>query len=165
MGMKRRTSLAIAVVGLLGLMAIAGPVSAANKGVKMGEANERYFFSPTTQYVNVGATVTWTNGTDVTHTVTSDSGGELDSGDVADAATFDHTFAAEGTFAYHCTVHPYMKAKVVVLAAGAALPATDTSVGTGQGSGSGDGTLLIVLLAGLAFGGLAIRRFRPAGEA
>ena len=162
--MKRRTVLAIAFVGLLGLLAIVGPVSAANKGVKIGEANNRYFFAPKTQYVNVGDTVTWTNGTDTAHTVTSDSGSELDAGQLAAAATFEHTFAAEGTFAYHCEIHDYMKAKVVVLAAGAALPATDTGIGTAGSSGSNDSSLLIMLLAGLAVGGLAIRRFRPVTE-
>lgn len=165
--MKRRTSLAITVVGVLGLLVLVGPVSADNRGVKMGEANERYFFAPQTQYANVGDTVTWTNGTDVAHTVTSDSGTELASDSLADSATFDHTFTAEGTFAYHCTIHPYMTGKVVVLAAGAALPATDTSArpASNRPSGLPEGDLLIVLLGGLAAGSLAIRRFRPAPEA
>ncbi len=163
--MKRRTALAIGFVGLLGLLAIVGPVSAANRGVNIGEANERYFFSPKTLYVDVGDTVTWTNGTDKAHTVTSDSGGELDSSQLAASATFEHVFAAEGTFAYHCTIHPYATAKVVVLAAGAALPATDTSVGAAGRSGSDNSSLLIMLLAGLAGGGLAIRRFRPVTKA
>ena len=39
--------------------------------------------------------------------------------------TFSHTFSTIGTFAYHCTIHTYMKGIVVVLAAGATLPATD----------------------------------------
>ena len=163
--MKRRTALAIGFVGLLGLLAIVGPVSAANKGAKIGEANERYYFSPKTLYVNVGDTVTWTNGTDKAHTVTSDSGGELDSSQLAASATFEHVFTAEGTFAYHCTIHPYATAKVVVLAAGAALPATDTNGGPAGRSGSDDNGILIMLLAGLAVGGLAIRRFRPVTEA
>ena len=162
--MKRRTSLAIAFVGLLGLLAMVGPVSAANRSVKMGEANERYFFAPKTQYVNVGDTVTWTNGTDKAHTVTSDSGSELDSGQLADSATFPHTFSVEGTFAYHCTIHPYMTAKVVVLAAGAALPATDTSSAAPSGSHRSGNRLPFLLLAGLAVGGLAIRRVRKVIE-
>ena len=162
--MKRRTSAAIAVVAVLGLLALVGPVSAAGRGVKMGEANERYFFSPGTQYANVGDTVTWTNGTDVAHTVTSDAGSELASGDIGDGATFDHAFSAEGTFAYHCTIHPYMTGKIVVLAAGAALPSTDTAERSPSSSPSGNGAL-IVLLAGLAAGWLSIRRFRPVAEA
>ena len=161
--MKRRTSLAIAVVGMLGLLALAGPVSAASHGVKMGEANERYFFAPQTQYANVGDTVTWTNGTDVAHTVTSDSGSELASDSIGDGATFDHTFTAEGTFAYHCTIHPYMTGKIVVLAAGAALPSTDTD-GRSDPSSPDIAGLLALLLAGLAVGILSIRRFRPVAE-
>lgn len=161
--MKRHTSGVIAATVLLGLLAITGTVNAANRGVKIGEANDRYFFGPATQYANVGDTVTWTNGTDAPHTVTSDSGGELASGSLAAGATFDHTFAAEGTFTYHCKIHSYMTAKIVVLAAGAALPNTDTA--GRPASGSNDPWLLIAVLAGLAAGGLAIRRFRPAFEA
>jgi plastocyanin len=162
--MKLRTSLPIAVVAVLGLLALVGPVSAANRGVKMGEANERYFFAPQAEFANVGDTVTWTNGTDVAHTVTSDSGSELASGSLADGATFDHTFTATGTFTYHCTVHPYMTGKIVVLAAGAALPATDTAAATGGRPGMPGDLLAMVVLAGLAAGGVAIRRFRPAPE-
>jgi plastocyanin len=158
--MQRRISLMIAVVGILGLFALAGPASAANRGVRIGEADERYFFGPQTQYANVGETVTWTNGTDAPHTVTSDSGSELASGNLADGDTFDHTFAAEGTFAYHCTIHSYMKGKIIVLAAGATLPGTDTTDTTGGRSSSTNAALVIVLLAGLAAGGLAIRRLR-----
>lgn len=164
--MKRRTSLAIALTGLLGLLVLVGPVSAAGRGVKMGEASERYFFAPQTQYANVGDTVTWTNGTDVAHTVTSDSGSELASDSIGDGATFDHTFTAEGTFAYHCTIHPYMTGKIVVLAAGAALPATDTAGRSDDSNPAETGLLIVVLagLAGIAGGAFAVRRFSPAPE-
>src|SRR5436190_24131500 len=160
--MKGRTSLVLAV-GLAALFALVGTVSAANRGVRIGEANERYFFGPQTQYANVGDTVTWTNGTDAPHTVTSDSGSELASGNLAADATFDHTFSAEGTFAYHCTIHDYMKGKVIVLAAGAALPATDSAPISGGQSGSSDTPLAVLLLVGLGVGGLATRRFRQTG--
>ncbi|HEY6012505.1 MAG TPA: plastocyanin/azurin family copper-binding protein [Candidatus Limnocylindrales bacterium] len=165
--MTRRTSLAIALVGMLGLLVLAGPVSAAGRGVKMGEANERYFFAPQTQYANVGDTVTWTNGTDVAHTVTSDSGSELASDSIGDGATFEHTFSAEGTFTYHCTIHPYMTGKITVLAAGAALPATDASGPSRSSDPDGSGPLVVLLagLAGVVAAGFAIRRSRPADEA
>ena len=165
--MTRRTSMAMALVGVFALLVLVGPVSAANRGVRMGEANERYFFAPQTQYANVGDTVTWTNGTDVAHTVTSDSGSELASDNIGDGATFDHTFSAEGTFAYHCTIHPYMTGKIVVLAVGAAPPATDTSASLGSGSPEAPGLPIVLLagMAGIAAGGLAIRRFRQVHEA
>ena len=48
-----------AVGGLLGLLMVAGPVaSGSTAGVQIGEANNRYQFSPATAYVNVGGTVT-----------------------------------------------------------------------------------------------------------
>ena len=150
------------LLGLVGLLAAAGSVAAAGQTVNMGEANERYFFAPATTFVNVGGAVTWTNGTDKPHTVTSDSGSELDSGTVEASKTFSHSFSAVGTFSYHCTIHPYMVAKVVVIAAGVTPPPTDTLQGT---SGTADGAPIgpvLLILAGLGSAALALRRFRPA---
>lgn len=145
---------------MFGLVAgtIAGPVSAAGASVKMGESNEKYFFSPATAYVNVGGTVTWTNGTDVPHTVTSDNGSELSSENLAENATFSHTFAAAGTFSYHCTIHPYMTATVVVLAAGVTPPPTDTLADGTSRSGAPLGGLVLILILGLAGASLFLRR-------
>ena len=159
--MNRRRSVVTALAGLFGLLMVAGPVLAANGSVSIGETNERYHFAPTTVYVNVGESVTWTNGTDAPHTVTSDSGTELASGNLAANATFDHTFSAAGTFAYHCTIHPYMKASVVVLAAGVTPPATETAAGTATANEPGSLGIVLLVLTGLAAGGLALRRFRP----
>ena len=72
-----------------------------------------FTFSPSTITVPKGATVTWTNMDDVAHTVTSDDG-KFDSGSVTKGQTYSHTFTEAGTFAYHCTPHPNMKASVVV---------------------------------------------------
>lgn len=158
--MNRRASLVVALMGLLGLLLIAGPVLAANGAVSIKESDERYSFNPGTVYVNVGESVTWTNGTDAPHTVTSDSGDELASDQLAEDATYDHTFSATGTFAYHCTIHAYMKGSVVVLAAGVTPPATDTApASTGPAEPTSLGIVLLVL-AGLGGGGLALRRFR-----
>lgn len=77
-----------------------------------------YKFSPGTMTVKVGTTVTWTNGTQAPHTVTSDSGdpasfnGSLDS----NGSTFSFTFTQPGTYNYHCSVHPYMTATITVTA-------------------------------------------------
>jgi plastocyanin len=161
--MPRRTALAFAVIGAVALLALVGPVSAANRGVRIGEADERYFFGPQTQYANVGDTVTWTNGTDAPHTVTSDTGDELASDNLDENAIFEHTFSAEGTFAYHCRIHAYMTGKIVVLAAGAALPATDTAGQSAPPSSDNTG-LLVMLLAGAA-GVLSIRRLRAVAAA
>ena len=40
--------------------------------------------------------------------------GQFDSGDLFDGGRFSHTFAATGTYAYHCTVHRGMLGEVEV---------------------------------------------------
>lgn len=70
-------------------------------------------FSAGSLKVAAGTTVTWTNNDNVTHTVTADDG-SFDSGNIAAGGIFKHTFSTAGTFNYHCTIHPGMKASVVV---------------------------------------------------
>jgi plastocyanin len=70
-------------------------------------------YIPQTLTVSIGTTVTWTNNDSVTHTVTSDDN-LFDSGNLAKGATFSHTFEQKGTFNYHCTIHPFMTAKIIV---------------------------------------------------
>ena len=78
------------------------------------------FFVPDTLTVSKGTTVSWTNGDSTLHTVTSgspeagNSGTEFDSSYLAAGKTFQHPFNTAGTFDYYCTLHPYMKGKVVV---------------------------------------------------
>ncbi|MGO9206964.1 MAG: plastocyanin/azurin family copper-binding protein [Candidatus Limnocylindrales bacterium] len=83
-------------------------------------------FTPASLTVTVGTTVTWTNTGTVSHTVTADDG-SFDSGTLASGATYKHTFSKAGTYAYHCSIHPSMVARVVY--ATAARP-TRTAVGT-----------------------------------
>ena len=75
-------------------------------------------FVPATITIKVGTTVTWTNNTSAPHTVTSDDGKTFDSGVNtpigANGGTFSFTFTKAGTFTYHCQIHPFMKATVIV---------------------------------------------------
>jgi plastocyanin len=71
-------------------------------------------FSPTSITVKKGATVTWTNNDSTAHTVTSDSGSELNSDNLEQGESYSHTFNTVGTFAYHCSIHTNMTAKVTV---------------------------------------------------
>jgi plastocyanin len=161
--MGNRRSVGVAVVGALaGLLILIGSVGAASTArVKIGETSGKYHFSPTTAFVNVGGTVTWTNGSDAPHTVTSDSGSELASATLNAGKTFSHTFAATGTFSYHCTIHTYMVGKVVVLAAGVTAPPTDTAMTAATASPEPNVGLPVALfLVGLSGGVLALRRFR-----
>jgi plastocyanin len=74
-----------------------------------------FAFVPATVHVKAGGSVAWVNcePTAITHTSTSDGAG-WDSGLVAPSQDFVHTFSAAGTFPYHCSVHPSMKATIIV---------------------------------------------------
>ena len=71
-------------------------------------------FSPAELTIKVGDTITWTNRDSASHTVTSDSGTEISSDSLSNGQTYSYTFNTAGTFEYHCTIHPSMKAKIIV---------------------------------------------------
>jgi len=60
-----------------------------------------------------GTTVVWENRDAVAHTSTSDEG-RWDSGLIEGGRSWARTFGESGTFAYHCTPHPFMKAVIIV---------------------------------------------------
>jgi plastocyanin len=74
---------------------------------------DNFTFKPDTMTVPVGTTVVWENDDDIVHTVVSLDGTfrsqALDTED-----KFSFTFDKIGTFEYFCSLHPYMKAKIVV---------------------------------------------------
>jgi plastocyanin len=72
-----------------------------------------FAFSAATLKIAAGTTVKWTNNDAVPHTVTADDG-SFDSGTMAPGSTYSKTFTTPGTYAYHCSVHPSMKASVDV---------------------------------------------------
>ncbi len=72
-----------------------------------------FAFGPSSVTVAKNTTITWQNKDNVAHTATADDGA-WDTGSIAPGASKAITFATVGTFAYHCTVHPMMKAMVVV---------------------------------------------------
>ena len=63
--------------------------------------------------ISRGTTIIWENRDAVAHTSTSDDAA-WDSGLIEGGRSWSHTFGVAGTFAYHCTPHPFMKAVVVV---------------------------------------------------
>ncbi|MCX5339549.1 cupredoxin domain-containing protein [Streptomyces atratus] len=77
---------------------------------------KNFAFSPAKLKVKVGTKVTWTNTDPDTHTVTSKqgSGGPLKSAGLATNATYSYTFTKPGTYAYYCSIHPFMTATVEV---------------------------------------------------
>jgi plastocyanin len=74
-----------------------------------------FTFAPAALTVKVGTTVTWTNKDGDAHTVTSQgSGGPLKSAALDTGGTYSFTFTTPGTYAYLCTIHPFMTATVTV---------------------------------------------------
>ncbi len=77
------------------------------------EVSGQYAFRPATITVKVGTAVTWANNTDAPHTVTSDHRSLFDK-NLPTGKTVTITSTHPGTYAYHCTYHPYMHGKIVV---------------------------------------------------
>ena len=83
--------------------AITTPVATVT--VKIVEKNEKYSFQPGTLNIKVGTQVIWTNTSDASHTVTSDTGAFNTASPIAKGQTFMFLFTQAGTFKYHCMIH------------------------------------------------------------
>ena len=76
---------------------------------------------------------TWVNNGNTQHTATA-SNGSFYTGTLKKGQSASHTFSSAGTFAYVCTIHPFMKGTVVVAAA------AGTSAPKSSGSAPSSGT-------------------------
>lgn len=89
--------------------------TSATSTAKEVEVDIRSFaYSPAALTVERGTKVTWTNYDTAPHTVTSVSGTLLDSPRLAKGESFSFIFNSAGAFDYYCTIHPNMKASVIV---------------------------------------------------
>jgi len=75
---------------------------------------QMFAYAPQTVMLPVGSTVTWTNEDVAPHTITSDSGTELNSPQLSQRQTYEHTFSLPGTYTYHCVLHPTMRATIII---------------------------------------------------
>jgi len=75
---------------------------------------DHFKYQPDTLTVHVGDTVEWKNLDIVPHTATAVNGKNFDSGRIATGASWRFTFMRTGAYEYQCTLHPNMKAKLVV---------------------------------------------------
>ena len=127
--MKTSIVIILVVIAVLLVAGITLLVSNTNKQPKTNEENNPltradseansieisdFIFLPLELKIKQGGTITWTNKDKAGHTITSDSGSELNSELLSQGQTYSHVFNTKGTFEYHCTPHPYMKAKVIV---------------------------------------------------
>jgi len=99
------------------LVAAAGGLVLALPSVAAGpttEVNVEFSdYRPDLLDVLPGETVSWTNVSSRTHTVTSDTG-MFDSGQLVGGARFSVRFDTVGTYRYHCTIHPSIVGEVDV---------------------------------------------------
>ena len=102
-----RLGAALAVALLVLVPAGAGAPAPQEVGIEFSD------YRPSTLDVLPGETVLWTNISQRTHTVTSDTG-LFDSGQVAPNDRFTVQFNEVGTYRYHCTIHPSITGEIDV---------------------------------------------------
>jgi len=71
-----------------------------------------FAFHPPTLRVKQGARVAFVNSSDVTHTATR--AGSFNTGRIKPGTSVTVRFTHKGTFAYHCSIHPFMHGTIVV---------------------------------------------------
>ena len=103
----------VATAALAGIGRAAEPAAAAAT-VQVNILN--YKFDPETLTVPAGTTVTWVNHDEVPHSVMSSDKRFTSSGGLDTGESSSFTFTEAGTYAYYCSLHPFMTGKVVVTA-------------------------------------------------
>lgn len=124
-GCNRRAILRLASA-TLATVGTAGCLTGDSSTDRTVEMTDDFGFEPKTATIETGETVTWTNESDVAHTVTAygdripdgaayfASGGfeseraarnHLNEGLVASGETYEHTFEQPGTYEYFCIPH------------------------------------------------------------
>ena len=109
------TGAALLVAALAAATLSPAPLRAEDATVKI----DNFTFAPALLTVKAGTTVKWLNEDDIPHTVASSTRAfkskALDTDD-----SFAFTFSTPGTYEYFCSLHPHMKATIVVEAGSAA---------------------------------------------
>ena len=98
-------------LGVAGLLLVAMPSSAALPVAHVYIQFAAY--GPEQLDVLPGQKVLWTNVSQRTHTVTSDTG-LFDSGDVESDSRYSFQFNTTGIYRYHCTIHANMTGRIRV---------------------------------------------------
>lgn len=91
-----------------------GPAPSGSAGSTADLVNiQNFAFNPNTLTVSPGTAVTWKFDDSTDHTVVADDN-SFASKPMGNGQTYSHTFATAGNLAYHCSIHPFMKASVTV---------------------------------------------------
>jgi len=102
------------VVSLTGIATNAqGNGDISNSGKIVDVTIQNFAFKPESVKIFVGDTVKWTNMDSADHTV---SGTIFTSGIIATGQNYEYMFTEPGVYNYECSIHPYMKGTVIVVA-------------------------------------------------
>jgi plastocyanin len=75
---------------------------------------DNFAFVPANLTVPAGTKVVWRNDDDIPHLVVADDNKAFRSAALDTGDTFSFTFAAPGSYAYFCALHPHMQGTIVV---------------------------------------------------
>jgi plastocyanin len=103
----------MAAVGLALLVGIAQGSAAAETSDASQVVIKDFMFAPMELRIKAGSSVTWVNQDDEPHTVVGDAG-LFRSGALDTAMAFTFRFDKPGTYQVFCSIHPQMKARIIV---------------------------------------------------
>jgi plastocyanin len=73
---------------------------------------KNFAFNPAELQVKVGTEVKWINQDSMNHTIANT---DFQSGELGNGQTYSHVFTAVDIYDYHCSIHPSMAGKVIVI--------------------------------------------------
>ena len=124
---KHLTLLIVVLVTFITLCGCTGSVPSAPPATTQTQAPgavtvtlQNFAFNPASMTVPKGTTVTWVNQDTAEHTIVNDAQGPVARGalftsnPLPKGASYTYTFDTTGTYPYHCSLHPSMKATVIV---------------------------------------------------
>ena len=109
----RALRLALLFTALASTPCLAEDANNASAGPMATVSMDHNTFIPSEITVVPGTTVTWVNNESMPHTVV-DLNKSFRSKTLAKDASFSFTFTTAGDYSYLCSIHPNMKAKVIV---------------------------------------------------
>jgi plastocyanin len=102
----------LSAASIVVMLSLVAPAFAADTEVKI----DNFTFNPQTITVKADTTVTWINEDDIPHTVVA-TAKTFKSTALDTDGKFSFTFTTPGSYEYFCSLHPHMKASIVVEAA------------------------------------------------
>lgn len=112
------TLAALVVVSTLFAVSVAGahkrPTAKAQKHPTKTVVIKNFRFKPAHITIKRGTKVRWINKDPHPHTATANNRRSFDSGRLGKGQSYTHTFKSVGKKPYHCEIHPFMRASVVV---------------------------------------------------